>query len=312
MLYNGPMYDLVIVGGGPAGVAAGVYAARKKIKTAVVAESFGGQSIVSASVENWIGEKSISGYDLAKKLEEHLKSQEEIDILESERVETVAKTDSGFSVKTKSGKVLETKTVLVATGGRHRRLNVPGEAKFEGRGIVFCATCDAPLFRGKTVAVVGGGNAGLEAVVDLFPYAEKIYLIVRADKVKGDPVTFEEVRQSPKVEIIYNAETQEVLGDAMVSGLRYKDTVSGEIRDLSLQGVFVEVGVVPNSEIVKDLVQIDDRGQVVVDPRTNLTSVPGVWAVGDVANTLYNQNNIASGDAIRALLNISDWLKINK
>lgn len=306
------MYDLVIIGGGPAGVAAGVYAARKKIKTAVIAESFGGQSIVSASVENWIGEKVISGYDLAKKLEDHLKAQEDIDIMEGDRVESVAKSDSGFSVKTKSGKSLEAKTILVATGGRHRRLNVPGEAKFEGRGVVFCSTCDAPLFRNKVTAVVGGGNAGLEAVVDLFPYAEKIYLVVRADKVKGDPVTFEEVRKSPKVEIIYNAETQEILGDGLVSGLRYKDRLSGETKDLVVQGVFVEVGVVPNSEVVKGLADIDERGQVIVDPRTNMSSAPGVWAVGDVASTLYNQNNIAAGDAVRALLNIYDWLKNNK
>lgn len=306
------MYDLVIIGGGPAGVAAGVYAARKKIETAVIAESFGGQSIVSASVENWIGEKVISGYDLAKKLEDHLKAQEDIDIMEGDRVESVAKSDSGFSVKTKSGKSLEAKTILVATGGRHRRLNVPGEAKFEGRGVVFCSTCDAPLFRNKVTAVVGGGNAGLEAVVDLFPYAEKIYLVVRADKVKGDPVTFEEVRKSPKVEIIYNAETQEILGDGLVSGLRYKDRLSGETKDLVVQGVFVEVGVVPNSEVVKGLADIDERGQIIVDPRTNMSSAPGVWAVGDVANTLYNQNNIAAGDAVRALLNIYDWLKNNK
>lgn len=306
------MYDLVIIGGGPAGVAAGVYAARKKIKTAVIAESFGGQSIVSASVENWIGEKVISGYDLAKKLEDHLKAQEDIGIMEGDRVESVVKSDSGFLVKTKSGKSLETRTVLVATGGRHRRLNVPGEAKFEGRGVVFCSTCDAPLFRNKVTAVVGGGNAGLEAVVDLFPYAEKIYLVVRADKVKGDPVTFEEVRKSPKVEIIYNAETQEILGDGLVSGLRYKDRLSGETKDLVVQGVFVEVGVVPNSEVVKGLADIDERGQIIVDPRTNMSSVPGIWAVGDVANTLYNQNNIAAGDAVRALLNIYDWLKNNK
>lgn len=306
------MYDLVIIGGGPAGVAAGVYAARKKIKTAVIAESFGGQSIVSASVENWIGEKAISGYDLAKKLEDHLKAQEDIDIMEGDRVESVVKSDSGFLVKTKSGKSLETRTVLVATGGRHRRLNVPGEAKFEGRGVVFCSTCDAPLFRNKVTAVVGGGNAGLEAVVDLFPYAEKIYLVVRADKVKGDPVTFEEVRKSPKVEIIYNAETQEILGDGLVSGLRYKDRLSGETKDLVVQGVFVEVGVMPNSEVAKGLADIDERGQIIVDPQTNISSVPGIWAVGDVANTLYNQNNIAAGDAVRALLNIYDWLKNNK
>lgn len=304
------MYELIILGGGPAGIAAAIYAARKKIRAAIITDSFGGQSIISDDIKNWIGEKSISGYDLAKKLEDHLKDQEGIDILEGEKISGVVKNaDGSFLVKTESGKELQTTTVIVATGGRHRRLNIPGESNFEGKGVVFCSTCDAPLFRNKEVAVIGAGNAGLEAVQDLIKYASHIKLLVRSDKVKGDPLTFEEIKNSEKVEIVYNAEPVEVLGDGLVSGLKYKDLITNEIKEVPLQGIFVEVGYAPNSEIVKGLVDIDERGQIIVDYRTNQTSQKGIWAAGDVANTLYNQNNVASGDATRAVLNINDYLK---
>ncbi len=304
------MYELVIIGGGPAGVSAAIYAARKKIKAVIITDSFGGQSIISDDIKNWIGEKSISGYDLAKKLEDHLHDQEGLEIIEGDKAESVMKnSDESFTIKTKSGKEIITKTVLVATGGRHRRLGIPGEEKFEGKGVVFCATCDAPLFRNKEVVVIGAGNAGLEAVQDLIKYAEKIKLLVRSDKIKGDPITLLDIEKSDKVEVVYNAEPVEIIGEAMVSALNYKDLTTGEIKNLPLQGVFVEIGYVPNSEIAKGLLDIDERGQIIVDPRNNQTSVKGIWAVGDVANTLYNQNNIAVGDAIRAALNIHDFLK---
>ena len=304
------MYELVIIGGGPAGVSAAIYASRKKIKAVIITDSFGGQSIISDDIKNWIGEKSISGYDLAKKLEDHLHDQEGLEIIEGDKAESVMKnSDESFTIKTKSGKEIITKTVLVATGGRHRRLGIPGEEKFEGKGVVFCATCDAPLFRNKEVVVIGAGNAGLEAVQDLIKYAEKIKLLVRSDKIKGDPITLLDIEKSDKVEVVYNAEPVEIIGEAMVSALNYKDLTTGEIKNLPLQGVFVEIGYVPNSEIAKGLLDIDERGQIIVDPRNNQTSVKGIWAVGDVANTLYNQNNIAVGDAIRAALNIHDFLK---
>ncbi len=305
------MYKLIILGGGPAGISAAIYAARKKIEAAIITDSFGGQSVVSDDIKNWIGEKSISGYDLGRKLEAHLKDQEGIDIIEGERAIEVRKNEDGsFTVKTESGKELTTATILVATGGRHRRLNIPGESKFEGKGVVFCATCDAPLFRNKEVAVIGAGNAGLEAVQDLIKYASNIKLLVRGDKIKGDPLTFEEIKKSEKVEIIYNAEPAEVLGETLVSGLKYKDLLTGEMKEISLQGIFVEIGYVPNSEMVKGLVDIDERGQIMIaDFKTNQTSQKGIWAAGDVANTLYNQNNVAAGDATRAALNIYDYLK---
>jgi len=306
------MYDLVIVGGGPAGVAAGVYAARKKLKTVLVAKEFGGQSLISTDVQNWIGTKSISGFDLAKNLEEHLRVQEGIEIIDSDLVNRVEKLSGAFRIFTESGKNFEAKTVLICSGSHHKKLGVPGEDKLNGRGVVYCSTCDAPLFGGKTVAVVGAGNAGLEAVQDLFPYAIKIYLLVRSEKIKGDPVTFEAIKANPKVEIKYQIEVQEILGDQLVTGVKYSDKNSNQIQELKLDGVFVEIGSAPNSDIVKDLVRLDQWGQIMVDHKTQATSEPGIWAAGDVSDVLYKQNNISAGDAIKAALNIYDYLNKNK
>lgn len=303
------MYDLTIIGGGPGGVAAGIYAARKKIKTALITDTFGGQSLVSDDIQNWIGEKSISGFELAKKLEEHLRAQEGVEIIDGIRVSKVIPSENGFRLEIENGKILDTKTVLLTAGSHHKRLNAPGEEKFEGRGVVYCSTCDAPLFKDKEVAVVGGGNAGLEAVIDLFPYASKIYLLHRGEILKGDPATQEEIKANPKVQIILNAETQEVLGDGFVNGLKYKDKTSGEIKELKVNGIFVEVGTAPNSDFVKDLVKLNERGEVIVDHKSQKTSCEGIWAAGDISDVLYKQNNISAGDAIKAVLNIHDYLK---
>ncbi len=307
------MYDLIIIGGGPGGVAAGVYAARKKIKTALITDGFGGQSLVSNGIENWIGTKSISGYDLAKSLEEHLRAQQGIDIVDDDLVTSVAKRDDGtFLVTTKKGKTVETKYILLTSGSRRKRLGVPGEDQFDGKGVVFCTTCDAPLFGGKTVAVVGGGNSALEGVEDLLQYASKIYLFVRSEVLRGDPVTQEKVKSHPQVEILWNSVIEEIHGgegSQFVTGVKYKDVKTGESKDLPLDGVFVEIGLVPNSDFVKDLVQLNDIGHVVVDHKTQQTSCPGIWAAGDVSDVLYDQNNISVGDAIKATLNIYDKIK---
>ncbi len=302
------MYDLVIAGGGPAGVAAGVYAARKKINTLFIADSFGGQSLPSAGIQNWIGTKEISGYDLARALEEHLRAQEDIEIVDNDRIAAVQKTTNGFTVHTTGGKTYETKTLFVATGSRRRRMGVPGEDRLDGKGVSYCSTCDAPIFKDKVVAVIGGGNAGLEAVVDLFPYASQIYLLERGAAIRGDAVTEEKVKAHPKVTIILNAETKEVLGDAFVSGLRYASITSGAVSELALEGVFVEIGSVPNGDFLKGLVEFNKFGEIVVDPRTQRASVPGIWAAGDVTDVLYKQNNVAAGDAIKAVLDIYDYL----
>ncbi len=307
------MYALVIVGGGPGGVAAGVYAARKKMKTALVTDDFGGQSLVSNGIENWIGTKLISGYDLAKSLEEHLRAQASIDIIDDDLVATVMKKDDGtFLVSTKNGKSFETKYILLTSGSRRKRLGVPGEDQFDGKGVVFCTTCDAPLFGGKTVAVVGGGNSALEGVEDLLQYASKVYLIVRSEVLRGDPVTQEKVKSHPNVEILWNTAIEEIRGSGeppLVSGITYKNVKTGEEKELPLEGVFIEIGLTPNSDFVKDLVTLNEVGHVVIDHKTQQTSCPGIWAAGDVSDVLYDQNNISVGDAIKATLNIYDKIK---
>ncbi len=305
------LYDVIIIGGGPAGTAAAVYTARKRLKTLLLTESFGGQSIVSDDIQNWIGDPHVSGFDLAKKLEEHARAYPDmVDIKMSEKALEVKAADClngtrvcDFAVKTDQGNTHRGKTVVLAAGARRRKLGVTGEEKFEGKGVAYCSTCDAPLFSDKKVAVIGGGNAGLEAVQDLFPYASEVYLLEYGNQIKGDPVTFEDIKKNPKLkEVFLNAQTLEILGDKFVTGLKYQDRSSGEEKTLELDGVFVEIGSVPNSEMVKGLVELDKWGQVIIDSKHASTSHPGIFAAGDITDDPYKQNNISAGDAVKAAL----------
>lgn len=302
------MYELAIIGGGPAGVSAGVYAARKQIKAVLLTKDFAGQSITSADVQNWIGTKSVSGFELAKMLEGHLKAQEGIEVKEGFPASKIEKISGGFKIFF-GEEIIEAKTILLATGSRPKKLNIPGEENYSGRGVFYCSTCDAPLMKNKTAAVVGGGNSGFEAARDLLPYANKIYILEYLEECRADAVTCARVRESGKSEEITSAATQEIFGDTFVKGLKYQDRKSGEIKELAVDGVFVEIGFIPNSESVKDLVEMDDHGHVKVDHKTQKTSLEGVWAAGDVSDVLYKQNNIAAGDAIKAVLNIYDYLR---
>jgi alkyl hydroperoxide reductase subunit F len=309
------MYDLVIIGGGPAGVSAGVYASRKQLKTLFVAETFGGQSIVSTGIENWIGDIEITGIELAKKLEEHLRAYAEdiVDIKKGFRAENVTKNDDGsFDVQIKQGDNIENhkaKSVLVATGSNRRKLPAKGADEFEHKGLMYCASCDGPLFKDKEVAVIGGGNSALEGVAQLLEYCKKVTLIHRRDEFRADPVTVESLRKNPKLEIITNAEVTEITGEVMLNGLKYKDKESGKEHDLKLDGAFVEIGAVPAVSFVSELVELADDGSIKIDPWTQKTNVPGVWAAGDCTNVLYHQNNIAAGDSVRALEDIFVELK---
>lgn len=307
------MHDLIIIGGGPAGAAAGVYAARKKMKTLLITESFGGQSIVSDGIENWIGETNISGLELAKKLEEHVRAQEGIEIKMPAKAKKVEASGDGFKVASDKGEH-QAKAVLIATGGRRRKLAVPGEDKFEGKGVNYCTTCDAPLFKGKTVAVVGGGNAALEGVIDLSSYAKKIYVLDFAPELLADPVTQEEVKvKGDLVTLIQNVEIQEILGENKVSGLKYKNRKSKKVEELKVEGVFIEIGSAPNSEAVKGLVKLNKAGEIIVDHKTQAASKKGVFAAGDVTDAIYKQNNTAVGDAVKAALSVYDYcLKLKK
>lgn len=306
---NQSLYDTIIVGAGPAGAAAAVYAARKKLKTLVITEMFGGQSITSSSIGNWIGEIAISGMQLSEKLKKHVVVQNDVEIKEQENVVGVGEgPNCTYEVKSDKGGSYWSKTLIVASGARRRRLNVPGEDKFDGKGIAFCSTCDAPFYNDLDVMVTGSGNSALEAVIDLLPYARKIYLIMRGEKLKGDPVNQEKVTQSPKVQIIESAEVQEILGNRTVTGLRYKEKKTGEIKELAVSGVFIQIGLIPNSEFIRPLIDTNEAGEIVVDHATGKTSKIGIFAAGDVTNDPFKQNNIAAGDGVRAALSAYDFV----
>ena len=301
------LYDLIIVGAGPAGVAAGIYASRKKIKTLMLTEAIGGQPVIASEINNFIGFKSISGIELKKIFEEHLRHQGGTDLKEGVGVSKIEKKDGIFFVSA-NGENFEAKTVLIASGSSPRRLNVLGEDKFAGKGVFYCSICDAPLMKDKAVAVVGGGNSGFYAVLDLLPYASKIYVLEYSDVLRADPIYREKARNSGKVEVFTMAAVKEISGDDFVSGLKYEDRKTNEIKELKLDGVFVEIGYSPNSAIGSGLVEINQAGKIIVNHQTQAASCEGVWAAGDVADVLYNQINIAIGDAVKAVLNINDYL----
>lgn len=310
------LYDVIIIGGGPAATAAAVYAARKSLSTLLIAGEFGGQSVVSDDIQNWIGEPHISGADLAAKFEAHIRAYSEVVTIKTGELvtkveEAVCNADRicDFSVTTDKNETYIGKSIIVASGARRRTLNVPGEAEFNGKGVAYCSTCDAPLFRNRAVAVVGAGNAGLEAVLDLVPYATTVTLLVRGDKLRGDQVTQEQVRNHPKVTMITNAPVVKVVGETLVTGVVYKEAISGEEKTLAVGGVFVEIGSVPNSELVRGLVEIDDFGQIVVNGKLATTSHSGIFAAGDVTDDPFKQNNISVGDGVKAALSAYSYLQ---
>lgn len=308
------MYELTIIGGGPAGVAAGVYAARKQLDTKLVTESFGGQSEVSTEIKNWIGTKSISGSNWADELEEHVRDYEGeyLDITTGTKATNLEPTDDeGFIIATDDGDKIQTKTVLVASGARRRKLEIPGAEEFENKGVVYCASCDGPLFAGQEVVVVGGGNAGFEAAAQLASYTEHVTILQHSDEFKADPTTIEQVLDNDNVTALKNAEPREITGSDFVEGITYEDLETGDMHELDVSGVFVEIGIVPNTDFVNDLLEMNDVNQIVVDPETQQASVEGVWAAGDATDGLYHQNNIAAGDAVKAIEDIYLWLKTN-
>ena len=302
------MYDLIIIGAGPAGIAAGIYAARKKLKTLMISADIGGQPVIASKINNFIGFKSLSGIELKKALEEHLRSYEGIELKEGQKVSKIEKRGEYFLISTENGEFFEAKTILLAMGSSPRRLNIPGESKFEGRGVFYCSICDAPLMKDKITAVVGGGNSGFYAVLDLIPYASKIYVLEYSDSFKADPIYIDKAKESGKVEFIIMAAAQEITGDGFVKNLKYQKRDIGENKEIKLDGVFVAVGYQPNNSLVKDLVKINGNGRVIINHQTQETSLEGIWAAGDVTDVLYNQINIAIGDAIKAVLNIYDYL----
>ncbi|MFT5180117.1 MAG: alkyl hydroperoxide reductase subunit F [Candidatus Paceibacteria bacterium] len=306
------MYDLAIIGGGPAGVSAGVYASRKQLKTVLITKNFDGQSIVSDGIENWIGTISITGADLSKSLENHLMAYAEgiVDVKKGQLGEKVEKDGDIFKITTDKGEVYEAKSVLIATGSSRTKLPAKNADIFEHKGITYCASCDGPVFSGKDVVVIGGGNAGFESAAQLLAYTKSVTMLHRNPEfLKADKVTVDAVTRNPKFKAIMNADTTEVIGDKFVTGLKYKDLLTEEEVEIKTDGIFVEIGNQPTTGMVEGLVPLDNFKRIEVDPWNQRTSVDGVWAAGDCTNGKYHQNNIAAGDAVKALEDIYLWVK---
>jgi thioredoxin reductase len=303
-------YDLIIIGGGPAGAAGAVYAARKRLNTLFITSEWGGQSVVSEQIFNWIGSTSISGAELGQNFKNHVLENvgESLKVKEGEKVvsmeKAVGRLTSEFKVKTESGEEFSAKTILIASGSSRRKLEAKNADKLEHKGLTYCASCDGPLFEGMNVAVIGGGNAGFESAAQLLAYCKSVTLINRSDTFRADEITVEKVSKNPKVSLIKNVDILEVKGDKFVEGLVYKDKTTGEEKELKVSGIFVEIGGIPNTDFAKGLVPLDELNRVKIDAWSQKTETPGIWAAGDCTNVLYHQNNIAAGDAVRALEDI--------
>jgi len=300
------IYDLTIIGGGPAGSAAAIYASRKKLNTLFITSEFGGQSIVSEKIYNWIGTTEISGAKLASDLKDHVMANkgEVLTIKEGLKVNNISKENDSFKIKTESGEEFETKTVLITSGSSRRKLDVKNADKLEHKGLTYCATCDGPMFSGADVAVVGGGNAAFESASQLLAYCNSVTLLNRSDSYRADEITVEKVLRNPKMKAIKNIDLLEIKGDKFVEGILIKDKATGEDKELKISGIFVEIGQIPNTSFVKDIVSLDKIGKIKIDPWTGKSETPGIWAAGDCTNILYHQNNIAAGDAVKALEDI--------
>ena len=305
------MYDLIIIGGGPAGVSAGVYAARKRLKTLFITADWGGQSIVSTDIQNWIGTPSIAGSKLASDLRTHLESyaSDTLTILSGKKATGLIKIANGnFEVTASDETKHESRAILIASGSGRKQLDVPGAAEFEHKGVTYCASCDGPLFSGQDVVVIGGGNAGFESAAQLLAYCKSVTLIHRHDTFKADAITVEKVLAHPNMRVITNASPTKIEGEKFVKSITYKNALDQEVT-LPVAGIFVEIGMIPNTTYAKEAVALDDYGRVTIDPWTQSTTTTGIWAAGDCTNVKYHQNNIAAGDAVRALEDIYVHLK---
>ncbi len=299
-------FDVLVLGGGPAGAAAAVYAARKGIRTGIVAERFGGQVMDTLGIENFISVKYTEGPKLVASIEEHVREYD-VDVMNLQRAVRVVPGDGMHEVQLENGGSLRARTLILATGARWREMNVPGEREFRGKGVAYCPHCDGPLFKGKRVAVIGGGNSGVEAAIDLAGVVSHVTLLEFAEELRADSVLQKKLYSLPNVDVIKSAQTTEVIGKDKVSGLMYKDRVSGDTHWLELEGIFVQIGLLPNTDFLKDTVELSRFGEIVIDARGQ-TSVPGVFAAGDCTTVPYKQIVIAMGDGAKASLAAFDHL----
>lgn len=309
-LSNKEPFDVLVIGGGPAGASAAIYAARKGIRTGIVVERFGGQVNDTLAIENFISIKRTEGPKLAASLEEHVREYN-IDIIKSLQAKRLEKKGQMIEVELENGAVLKSKTVIIATGARWRNIGVPGEAEFKNKGVAYCPHCDGPLFEGKHVAVIGGGNSGVEAAIDLAGIAKHVTVLEFLEDLKADSVLQERLYSLPNVTVIKNAQTTEITGTNKVTGLTYKDRATGVEHHIELDGVFVQIGLVPNTEWLGDAVERNKFGEIIVDSR-GATSLPGVFAAGDCTNSPYKQIIISMGSGATAALGAFDYLIRNQ
>ena len=300
------MYDLIIIGGGPAGISAGVYAARKRLKTLFITTDWGGQSTVSVEIQNWIGTPAIAGTKLANDLKTHLEAYADgyVTITAGRTAQHLLKESDGtFTVTLDNSETHTARAILIASGSSRRRLDVPGADAFEHKGVTYCASCDGPIFAGQDVAVIGGGNAGFETAAQLLAYAKSVTLLHKGPAFKADAVTTEKVLAHPNMRALLNVKPTAVVAEKFVNGLTYT-TAEGTTETLPVTGIFVEIGMIPNTSFAKDVVALDTYGRIEIDPWTQKTATPGVWAAGDCTNVKYHQNNISAGDGVKALEDI--------
>jgi alkyl hydroperoxide reductase subunit F len=303
-------FDMLVVGGGPASAAAAVYAARKGIRTGVVAERFGGQTLDTLGIENYPSVLETQGPKFAAALQAQVRANE-VDLMNGQRVVAVepgATPAEPIAVRLDNGAVLRTKSLVLATGARWRKVGVPGEAEYANKGVAYCPHCDGPLFKGKRVAVIGGGNSGVEAAIDLAGVVQHVTLLEFADQLKADAVLVRKLKSLANVTIHLNAQTTEITGDGQkVNGLVFKDRASGQTHRVELAGVFVQIGLVPNTEFLKGTLELSRHGEILIDERC-ATSVPGIYAAGDATTVPYKQIVIAAGEGAKAALSAFDHL----
>ncbi len=308
-MVSNSMYDLIIVGAGPAGMTAGIYAARKKLKTLIVTQDIGGQTAWSSDIENYPGFTMITGPDLVKKFEDHLEEfKDDVELrLVPSGVKEIAKLKTYFKVSTGDGKSEHAKAVIIAGGKLPRPLGVKGEKEFLNKGVTYCAWCDGPLFAGKDVAIIGGGNAALDAALNIGKTVKQIYLVNIAPELTGDPVMIDKIKTALHMRIMNNTEVVEIRGGKLVQSILIKDHSTGTTKELPVEGVFVEVGSVPATNYLKELVKLNKSGEVVIDAE-NMSSVPGIYAAGDITDIIEKQIITAAGEGAKAAIEAAKYL----
>lgn len=303
------VYDLIIIGAGPAGMTAGVYAARKKLKTLIISKDIGGQAAWSSDIENYLGFSMITGPELVKKFEDHLEEfKEDVELRVSiSGIKKITKKSKNFVVETGDGNKEEAKAIIIAGGKVPRELGVHGEKEFLNKGVTYCSWCDGPLFKGKDVAIIGGGNAALDSALNLSRLVNQIYIINITPDLTGDPIMIDKVMELPHVRIMNNTEVVEIEGDRVVDNIRIKSRDGGLQKDLPVSGVFIEVGSLPATEYLKGLVKLNKNGEIIVD-EYNSTSVAGIYAAGDITNVIEKQIVVAAGEGAKAAIQASQYL----